>query len=550
MRIADAIIKTLSLNEVNYVFGIPSATFAGILDALNDSDIEFIITKNEAGATYCATKYSDLSNKLGVCMLAGGVGVNNAINGIADAQRNKLPMLVINGDIKRSFMGKGALQEFDNIKLLSSLTKYSKNILNEDEVIEEIEKAITIAMTPPCGPVALSIPFDIQNNEFKGILPTNKIVIEAMQFDEKSLKEAINEINNTQKGLILVGRGSRGISKEIKALSEKLKWPVMSTPNGKGIVHTDFPYYIGNYGFCSADGAVEYVEKEQFGCLLILGSSLGQAATRDYNDILVKDRKVIRIDWDVAEFNKVFKEDISVCCDLKQAVTLISNNVSVKENPFIKPLMNKPYVKNHTGMSLRLFTEKISDLLPADTCFVSDMGDFFNCLFKYMPIKETMDFQTSINYACMGTGVGGVVGSYLANPDRTYAVMVGDGGFYMNGMEILTAKEYNIPIIYFVVNNSMLGLVNNGLNVLYGRSCKGKVKFAKKSIASIADAMGVEAIQITSNEEVDNIKDLLHNRTQPLLIELVTDGSEIVIDTDRLQKVKSSPAESCADSRR
>lgn len=535
MRIADAIVKYLEANKVKYAFGIPASTFAGILDSLNDSKIEYIVTKNEAGASYSATKYADLTKELGVCLLAGGVGVNNAINGIADAKRNKLPTLIISGDINVAFKGKGAIQEFDNAEILKSVTKYSKNITNDKEVFIELEKAIKMALTPPYGPVALSIPLNIQLSKFKGKLPIEKIKVESFVPDTNMLNKAIDEINGSKKGLILVGRGARGLGKEIKELSEKLKWPIISTPNGKGIINTDFPYYMGNYGFCSADGAVKYIENTKMDYLLVLGSSLGQTSTRDYNEVLIKNKKIIRIDWDKNEFNKVFKEDISVRYDLKEAIKIINSKIIEKPGTFIKPEVNKPYLKNHTGISLRVCFEKISKILPKDTCVVGDIGDFCNYIFKYLPIREDMDCQTSINYASMGNAVAGVMGSYLSNPNRPYAVILGDGCFYMNGLEILTAKEYNMPIIYFVVNNSMFGLVSNGQTYRFGRNCKGKVKFMKNSIATVAETLGVDAVQIASYGDIDNIKDLLKNRTKPLVVEIITDGSEVFIDTDRLK---------------
>lgn len=539
MKIADAIVKTLENNDVKYTFGIPASTFGIILDSLNDSDIKYIITKNEAGATYSASRYAELSNKIGVCMLAGGVGVNNAINGIAEARRNKVPMIVICGDVKRSYRGKGALQEADNAKMVSSITKYAKNIVSEDEVIYELQKAMKIAMTPPMGPVLISIPFDIQSLEFNGEIDFNKIEVQTINCDDKMLSLAISEINKSERGVILVGRGTRGLREDIKYLSEKLKWPIISTPNAKGVINTDFPYYIGNYGFCSSDGAVEYIEKENIDCLLILGSSLGQTATRDYNDVLVKNKKVIRIDWDKQEFNKVFKEDISVYYDLKKAIPLIYDNVTDKDITFIKPLMNKPYIKDHTGISLRLLFEKMQEILPKNTCLVGDMGNFFNYYFKYMPISKHMDFQTSINYASMGSGVAGVIGSYLSNSHKNYAVIVGDGSFYMNGSEILTAKEYDMPITYFVINNSMFGLVKHGQKAVYGREFKAKIEFKYTNIASVAEAMGIEAVQITQLSQVDSLKELMSNRTSPLLVEIITDGTETFIDTDRLKKVST-----------
>ncbi|OPJ64435.1 thiamine pyrophosphate-binding protein [Clostridium oryzae] len=537
MRISDVIVKLLEINGVKYIFGIPASTFAGINDALNDSDIEYIITKNEAGASYSASKYADLSKKIGVCLLAGGVGVSNAINGINDAKRNKVPMLIICGDTKRAFNGKGAIQELDNEKMVSSITKYAKNILNEDEAVSEIEKAIKIAMTPPCGPVLISIPFDVQLAEFNGRINNQKIHIQSIECDDEMLHEAIKEINSVKHGIILVGKGARGLGEEIKRLSRKLKWPIISTPNAKGVINTDFDYYIGNYGFCSADGAVEYIEKGQIDCLLILGSSLGQTATRDFNDVLVRNKKVIRIDWDRQEFNKVFNEDISVYYDLKKAMPILHESIAAKECVFKKPIENKPYVKNHTGISLRLFFEKMPEILPKDTCIIGDMGDFFNYIFKYMPVTNGIDYLTSMNYACMGTGIAGAMGAYLADTSKTCAVVAGDGSFYMNGAEILTAREYNMPIIYFIINNAMLGLVRNGSRVFMGRQCKGKVEFKRSNIASIAQAMGVDSVVINSVDEIDSIKHLFVDRKSPLVVEVVTDGTEVFIDTDRIKKV-------------
>ncbi|MDT8717708.1 thiamine pyrophosphate-binding protein [Clostridium sp. 19966] len=537
MRISEAIVKLLEINDVKYIFGLPASTFAGINDALNDSDIEYIITKNEAGASYSASKYADLSKKIGVCLIAGGVGVGNSINGINDAKRNKVPMLILCGDVKRAFQGKGALQELDNAKMVSSITKYAKNILNEEDAIYEIEKAIKIATTPPCGPVLISIPFDVQLEEFNGTLKTEKTIFSTIEGDVHALDEAIIEINKAKHGVILAGKGSRGLGEEIKSLSTKLKWPIISTPNAKGVINSDFHYYIGNYGFCSTDGAVEYIEKEEIDCLLILGSSLGQTATRDYNNSLVKNKKVIRIDWDKQEFNKVFTEDISVYYDLKKALPIIQGNVKEKEDEFNKPIANKPYEKNHTGLSLRLLFERLPEALPKDTRIIGDMGDFFNYIFKYMPIINGIDYLTSINYACMGTGIAGVMGAYLADTNRPCAVVSGDGSFYMNGSELFTAKEYNMPIIYFIINNSMLGLVRNGSKVFMGRLCKGKIEFERSNIASIAEAIGVEAVTINSVDEIDNIKHLFINRTSPLVVEVVTDGTEIFIDADRIKKI-------------
>lgn len=537
MRIADAVIEFLYRNGVRYAFGIPTGQLAGFNDGLNDYDIQYIVVKNEASSTYSAGRYADLSQNLGVCFIGGCVGVNNGINGIADAYRNKIPVIIVSSYVSKKVAGKNALQELITTDITKPITKYSKTLFDEKNVLNEFKKAIEIAYTPPYGPVHISVPTDIQLATFNGVIPDavdrEKL---ALKYDTDGLQRAINTINSVETGLIMVGRGARGLTEEIKELSKKLKWPIITTPNGKGIINYDFKYNLGNYGWSSTDGAAEYIDNTNFECLLVLGSSLGQVSTRMYNDSLVKNKKVIHIDWDKKEFNKVFEADIPVCYDLKLALKDINKKTEEKENQFIKPVINKPYVKDHTGLSLRLFLENIVNIVPDNTCFVQDMGENMNFSFKYLPLKEKMDFQTSMDYASMGTGVAGAIGSYLVDTKKTYAVIVGDGGFFMNGIEILTAKEYKIPIVYFVVNNAMLGLVEHGGNFVFGRSHKGPCFYERISIADMVKAMGIEAVQITDIKELDIIKDKLNNLTAPFVVELVTDGSEKCFDTDRWKK--------------
>ena len=182
MRVSDIMIKMLAEKDVKYIFGISAGTVSSLFDASNNYNIKVITTKNEAGAAYSATKYAAISNKLSVCMLAGGVGVNNAVNGIADAMKSKAPVLIISGNVHRWQIGKGAIQELNTENILKPITKYSRTILDENEVIGELDKAIKIAITPPCGPVHISVPIDIQimsmwTNMIREILNLRTILI-------------------------------------------------------------------------------------------------------------------------------------------------------------------------------------------------------------------------------------------------------------------------------------------------------------------------------------------------------------------------------------
>lgn len=535
MRIADGIIRYLENIGVKYVFGMSAGTVSALYDALNDTDIEPIIVKNEAGAAYSAARYAGISQNLGVSIVAGGVGINNMINGIADAMRSKVPVLVLSGYVHRWQIGKGAIQEINTEKVLEPITKYSKTLLEEEEVMKELKKAIDISLTPPYGPVHLSIPIDIQISD--------TLVDEIECYKEKNLElnynveevisKAIEIIDNEEKGIIMVGKGCRGLTEEVKELSKHLNWPIITTPEGKGIISTDFELNLGNYGFSSTDAALNYVEKKEATCLLILGSSLGESATRNYNNVLVEGRKLIHIDWDEKELNKVFEVDVAMHCDLKTAVPRLIKESKEKSIQFKNELItNAPYVRNHTGLSIRQFLEKVNDILPSNTYFVSDIGEYMNFIFKYLPIKEGMDFEISLNYGAMGSGIAGSMGAYLAKPDKQIVVFVGDGSFFMNGTEILTAKEYNMPIIYFVINNSMLGYVYNGHNYLYKRTIDRFVH-NRISIADMAESLRIKSIQINDIGELDGIRSELSNLDGPIVVELITYGTEAPPVADR-----------------
>lgn len=540
MKVSQGILRYLEINEVNYVFGISAGTVSGIFDGLNDVNIKPIISKNEAGAAYMAAKYASVSKKLGVCIAAGGVGTNNMVNGIADAMRSKVPVLVITGYVHRWQIGKGAIQELDTEPILRPITKYSKTILDEKQVLAQLKKAMEIALTPPYGPVHLSIPIDIQVGPLYEEIP-DKIDPAALKhpFDQRTVDEACDIINREKNGIIMVGKGCRGLSKEVMALSEHLQWPIITTPEGKGGVYYDFHLNLGNYGFSGSETATDYVENSGATCLLVLGSSLGESATRNYNSVLVAGRKVIHVDWDEKELNKVFPADVAIHSDLAEVIPALIKGTNPAADKFQKEEILDPYQRNHTGLSIRLFLEKMTRLLPNNTYYVSDIGEYMNFVFKFLQLPPGAEFEISLNYGAMGSGVAGVVGVKLADPDRLTVVITGDGSFLMNGTEIFTAKENKLPILYFVINNAMMGYVEHGHTFLYGRSLEG-FKQERISIAKMMEAAGVKAIAIDSYEGLDQIPEMVKDLKGPCVVELITDGSEPAPVADRFKALSDT----------
>jgi acetolactate synthase-1/2/3 large subunit len=539
MRIADGIWRFLKEAGVDYVFGIPAGTISPLFDALNDIDIKPIVAKNEGGAAYMAARYASVTGKMAVCIGAGGVGANNMMNGVADAYRAKSPVLFITGYVHRWQIGKGAIQELNTEEILRPVTKYSKTVMKEEDVLKELALAVELANTVPMGPVHLSVPIDIQLCPLPADIP--KLSGRTFELDAASkegLMRACKLMEEAGKGLILAGKGTRGKSELVMELSRHLQWPVITTPEGKGVVSSEFPLNLGNYGFASTDAASGYVNDKAVDCLLVLGSALGENATNNFSKALVENKKVIHIDWDEKELGKVYETDVKICADLRLAIPYIINHTAAGKNTgFTRPAVNGKLEKTNTGVSLREFMEELPAYMPKNTYYMADMGEFMNFAFKYLSIPEGGDFETNLNYAAMGSAIGGAVGVQVAYPDRCVAVFAGDGDFFMNGMEVLTANEYGLPIVYFIINNAMLGFVEHGHQFLFERVVKG-FKQERISIANMLGACGIKTMELRENSQIKELPEFLKDLDGPAVIEIITDGSEGAPNGDRLKALQ------------
>lgn len=542
MKLAQEILQYIKLCDVKHIYGIPAGTVSPIMDALNDIDLKVIIAKNEAGAAFMAAREACVTKRLSVCVGAGGPGINNMITGIADAHRAKVPMLILSGYINRWQIGKGAIQELDAQDIVKPITKYSKTILHEDEVLKELEQAIKLAYTVPMGPVHLSIPLDIQlleNPENQELDIYNKSIFIREDFQEDKynkdvIQRACTILEKHENGVILAGKGVRGNSELVIELSKHLNWPIITTPEGKGVISSEYPLNYGNYGFASTDAANDYVNSEDTTALLVIGSTLGENATCNFSPTLVKGKETIHIDWDKKELGKVYDTDVDIHDDMAVVIPMLIAATKKKTGIRVRPELNKATTYTNTAISLKEFIEKLPNHMPKDTYYLSDMGEFMNFVFKYLSIPAEGDFETNLNYAAMGHSIGGAVGVQMAEGDRSVAVIAGDGCFFMNGNEILTAKEYNLPIVYIIVNNAMLGFVEHGHKFLFKRVVDGFVQ-ERINISEMMNACGVPSMQVVDIEDMNKIDSFLKASNGPKVIEVITDGSEPSPNGDRLK---------------
>lgn len=538
IRVADRIVMLLESVGVEYIFGMSASNNIPLFDALCDSNIKVIFPKNEAGATYSASHYAEASNNIGVCFLAGTVGVNNAINGIGDAFVNKYPMLIVSGAPNLKSIRKGAIQNVDNVSITEAITKYSYQIKTEEEALDTIINAIDVATKPPYGPVHISIPVDIQSSKKTiNFIKTEKSI--TIDYDDMALNNAIDVINKKRRGLIFIGKGAKNFSMMIKELSEKLNWPIISTPRGKGIIEDEFRLNIGNHGMFSPDFTKQFVNEYKPDCLLIMGTSLKEVTLPSLDDEIMQCETIIHIDFDRLELNRIIQPTISVYYDLEYAIPkIIKKSVQKKHLVVKKNKLSLSETTHESKISIKLFIENIGDIIGEKCYIVSDIGEFMTYILKYMQSRKDMRFDISTNYGAMGNAVAGCIGTHLACPSHRTVVIAGDGGFFMNATEVLTARENGLPIVYIVINNSMLGFVRNGQKGQYGRF-NPETEYSRVYVSKMFENIGIGTMIVQENGDFKKIIDFVNNSAGPCVIEIISDNSERSPINERVNMLKT-----------
>lgn len=529
MLIGEFILRTLHKNNIQSIFGVPSGTCSPTVDALNDfDDIELIITKNEAAATYAACKAAKLTNELQCCLMSGAVGVGNGVNGIAEAYQSKAPVLILSGYVNTAVQGKGAMQELGAHLYLEGITKYNKVVTDPAELKETLLEAMAVAMTAPMGPVHIGLPINVQKAEIDDIIGTYELPV-LKDPDPKLLEPVLSAIEKYNQGIILVGGGARGAEELIMELSSKSGWYVATTASGKGIISEDFINCVGNYGFPGTDLANKIMSDEETKIVLALGTQLGENATNNYSVDLFS-KIVMHIDSDEATLTKhaQLKSYEPVLGDLKLSLKKILKVLKIKDTRVQKydgtKELNHPAEEEMTSFSLRTLYENVNKYVPENTIFLNDIGATWMYAHKFLRVPQKGDYMCNANHACMGSSMG-FIGVNRLNPERPIVVLTGDGSFYMNIMaELLTARQHKMKVAFIVNNNSTLGYVSKGHQYIFGRTLD---QFTNDfvDVCQIAKAMGIPAIQVRTNEELERQIDIL-SWEGPVLIDVITDNTE------------------------
>lgn len=546
-RVADLMVETLGELGVNTYFGVPGGAISSMYDALLDApDQRVINTRHETGAVYMGIGHYRAGGGLPAILTTAGPGIINALTGLAAAQADGIPMLMIGGEVPRKNFGRGALQEgsryhLDVLGMVRSVTKFSAEVSNPRAAVTTVRKAVATALSGRQGPVFLSLPLDVANER---VMPTRASTHVATSFDvdEEMIDQAVRALQGARRGMILAGSGARHPEavRLIGNLATCLQIPVATTPKAKGLFPETDPLSLGIFGLAGHTSATRYLE-QGIDVLLVVGAGLGEQGTNAWSPLLQPKQTFIQVDIDAAQIGKNYQVDVGL---VGPAHVMLQNMLTrIRHRPH--QVTSNGGVTYHQPELLEADTvplqpprviAELQKLLPADTLYTADMGEHTLFTLHYLKVDRPDGFICSMGLGALGSGIGAAVGAKVGQPSRPVAAICGDYGMQMHGMEVVTCVEQRLGVVFAVFNDARMRMVENGQKTVFGRS--GHMEGPRVDFAAMARSMGAKGYTIRTPEDFQALpRDLAHGDV-PVVLDIEIDPNAAFALNGRLAQIK------------
>jgi acetolactate synthase-1/2/3 large subunit len=504
VRVSALVLEILRQSGVDFIFGIPAGSVNALFDNLNDyPDIRPIVVKHEGAAGYMAAAYAKATGRLGVCIGSSGPGATNLLTGAANAMREQQPVLFLTGHVPLPTQGLNASQELEASPAFAAVTKWSRLARSATEVAALLDEAVATALGGVPGPVHLALPIDVQLSSAAEAAGRRRRRLAVGLGAASNVADALPILQRATQGLIFAGQGARTASASIVALSRRLGWPIVCSAQAKGIFADDTPNFLGVYGFAGDEVCMEYVRSHATGVLFVVGSSLGETATSNYDAALVGARTVIHLDRDAGVFGRVYRCDLPLLGDAEATLAALLARLPQEQLPQRpgdwpeRRRVRTPDAPFGTSEVLLHLQRMVSP----ETRYTVDIGEFMAWVIHDMPVVRPHTYEINVHFGPMGSGIASALGFALGDPGRPVVSLSGDGCFFMHGMELLTAREHGLDILFVVFNNARLGMVHQGHQLQYGRAhpCFSQIPV---DLHAVASAMGVASLRLATREEL------------------------------------------------
>lgn len=548
MKASDLFIRSLEAEGVEYIFGIPGEETSDLIMSLLDSKIKFVLVRHEQAAAFMADMYGRLTQKVGVCLSTLGPGATNLTTGVANANMDRSPILVITGQTDTDFLHKESHQNMDAVAMFKPITKWRWSIRNADSIPEIVRRAFKIALEEKAGAVHLELPQDIAKME-SDIKPIKTQQVFRSRPNEELIEKAAKLILESKTPILLVGNGCiRGRpSLYVRKFVEKTGICSMNTFMAKGVISDKSDRHLHTIGIREADHAS--IAMREADLVIAIGYDLVEYSPKHWNGSL--DKKIIHIDFTPAESDTYYPPTIEIAADIEYTMYAILEEIErirkqdeteeEKQRQYRIPHSDPPELfktikreivwrleRYKNDFSYPIKPEKlvldVRDALDESDIVISDVGVHKLWIAK---IYNTYTPNTCIvpnGFCSMGFSLPAAIAAQLVDPSHKIVVMCGDGGFLMNVQEIETAVRLRLPIIVIVWCDYDYGMISLKQIYEFGRSAF--TKFNNPNFVKLAESFGAIGYNVRSTEEFSKVLEKAKvSKSSPVIISIDVDYS-------------------------
>ena len=539
---AQLVCESLIKEGVDTIFGLPGGAILPLYQTLPEySELRHILVRHEQGAAHAADGYARVTGKAGVAWATSGPGATNLITGIATAQMDSVPMVVITGQVSRASIGSDAFQETDTTGISLPVTKHNYLVMDAADIPRIIKEAFHLATTGRPSPVLVDIPKDVFTEEVEypdGFLYPESIDLPgykpSLSGNTAQIKRAAKLINQSKKPVILAGHGIifSGAYKELKGLAEKAQIPVITTLLGISSFPEDHVLSVGMPGMHGVAYASLAIEDADL--LIALGMRFDDRITGKPSEFAKTSRK-IHVDIDPSEIGKNVPVDVPVVGDVKNVldkmIEYVESNTHVEWIQHIEKLKS-----DHPSLKIRdtdkllpqYIIHELSEATKGKAIMVTGVGQHQMWAAQHYMYTEPRSWVTSGGSGAMGYEVPGAMGAQVGDPTRVVWSIAGDGGFQMTMSELATLVENNIPVKFAIINNNVLGMVRQWQEFFYNKSYVATTYTHNPDFVKLAEAFGMLGIRVTSKNQVKSSIEEAMAYDGPALIDFVVEEEENV----------------------
>lgn len=547
MKTSDLLVRCLEAEGITHIFGVPGEENADFMLSLEGSSIEFILCRHEQGAAFMADVYGRLTGNPAGCLGTLGPGATNLLTGVANANMDHSPVLVLTGQGDTHRQHKESHQIMDVVDMFEPVTKWAHSILEPDTVPEIVRKAVRTARREKPGAVLIELPESIAKE------PANTSPMAVRKFrrpvaDDKIVSQAWELIRKARRPVIIAGNGAirRRASKQLRRFCEQTGIGVMTTFMGKGAVDYTADYSLLTIGLGQRDYVVDAVEAADV--VITLGYDLVEYPPKRWNPD--GDKCVIHLDFEPAEIDQHYAPAVELVGDLAHSLWMFNERAAGEARPDfdlsiqhdVRHRMLEDFATHRDDVTEGSIRPQkaiwdVRQALGPDDILLSGVGAHKMWIARYYHCNEPNTCLIPNGFCSMGMPLPGSIAAHLVHPDRHIFAIAGDGDFLMNVQEMETARRLNADITVMIWEDGGYGLISWKQQDEFDRHTD--LSFGNPNWLQLAEAFGWQGQRVENSAELAGALDTAINHRGPSLLVIPIDYRENLLLSERLGQVQA-----------